>query len=356
MPVIARYALVTGVPLALLLTGALAGGPFALLALVWLTLVAAAMDWMLEPPRRDDADHAPWSDRLSAALAIGHLALLPLVVLALAGENQGIGAKLSLFFATASFFGQVSHPNAHELIHRRAAWLRWLGAAVYTSVGMGHHVSAHRLVHHRFVGTPDDPNTPLPGEGFWAYVPRAHHGSFMAGLTQEAGRLERRGDSAWSARNPYYIWVGGAALSLVIAAEIGGLGGLAAPIGLAALTHLQILLSDYIQHYGLRRLDLPGGRLEPVGPHHSWNAPRGFSSYLMLNAPSHSEHHMHPDRPYDRLDTEAKVPTLPYAVPIMAVLATMPPIWHGLMDHRARRVMAATAARLNIAPAEQTGR
>ncbi len=350
MPIIARYAVITGVPLALLLLGAVLGGPFAVMALLWLTVIAAVMDKLLAPPPQDAGAHAPWSDRLSAVLAIGHLTLLPVVLASLAAFEQGGGQKLALFVATASFFGQVSHPNAHELIHRRALWLRGLGAAVYTSIGMGHHVSAHRLVHHRHVGTPDDPNTPLPGESFWAYVPRAHHGSFMAGLAQEVEKLDRRSDGAYSYKNPYYIWVGGAVVTLIIAGEIAGLVGIVGLIALAALTHLQILLSDYIQHYGLQRLELPGGRYEPVAAHHSWNAPKGFSSFLMLNAPSHSEHHLHPDRPYDQLDTGAPAPTLPYAVPIMAMLATVPPVWHKLMDRRALRVMEAAAERLQNAP------
>jgi alkane 1-monooxygenase len=249
-------------------------------------------------------------------------------------------------FATASFFGQVSHPNAHELIHRKSRLMRAVGAAVYTSVGFGHHVSAHRLVHHRHVGTVEDPNTPLPGESFWAYLPRAWRGSFMAGLACEEERLERRGLPLHSIHNPYLVWVGGAALSLLLALWIAGPVGALALIVLGALTGGQVLLSDYIQHYGLQRLEMPNGRTEPVGPHHSWNAPRGFSSYLMMNAPAHSEHHMHPDRPYDRLDPRADVPTLPWSLPIMAMLATVPPVWHRVMDRRALKVMETAQARL----------
>jgi len=346
MPVIARYALVTLTPLSLLLLGATVWGGFAVIALVWLTLLAALLDRLLKKPHRDLADHEPWSDRLSVALGLGHLVLLPVVLVALAGDGLGFGQKVALFFATASFFGQVSHPNAHELIHRRPWPLKALGAAVYTSVGFGHHVSAHRLVHHRFVGTTDDPNTPLPGESYWAYLPRAWAGSIRAGLEQEEDRLERRGlpDRGW--RNPYWIWGGGALLSLVMATLVAGPVGFLGLVALGGLTGAQILLSDYIQHYGLQRLPLPNGRLEPVAPHHSWNAPRGFTSYMMMNAPAHSEHHMHPDRPYDRLDPEADVPMMPWSVPIMAMLATIPPVWHRVMDHRALRVMEAAQARL----------
>ncbi|NKX44373.1 alkane 1-monooxygenase [Roseicyclus persicicus] len=346
MPVIARYALVTLVPALLIALGATVWGFASVLALLWLTLIAAGMDRLLAPPRLDDHDHAPWSDRLAAGLGVVHLGLLALVLAALGDPRFGFGETLALFFAAASFFGQVSHPNAHELIHRKPPLLRGLGAAVYTSVGFGHHVSAHRLVHHRHVGTEEDPNTPLPGEDFWTYLPRAWRGSFEAGLQSEADRLERRGLPAQSLRNPYVAWVGGAALALVAAFALGGLGGGLAWIGLAALFGAQVLMSDYIQHYGLQRLELPNGRREPVGPHHSWNAPRGFSSYLMMNAPAHSEHHLHPDRPYDRLDPQADVPTLPWSLPVMAVLATIPPVWHRMMDRRALRVMEAAQARL----------
>jgi alkane 1-monooxygenase len=346
MPVIARYALVTLIPAALIALGATVWGLGGALALLWLTLIAAGMDRLMSPPRLDDHDHGPWSDRLALALGLIHLALLPLVLLAMVDPQAGLGERLALLAATASFMGQVSHPNAHELIHRKSALSRGIGAAVYTSVGFGHHVSAHRLVHHRHVGTTDDPNTPLPGESFWTYLPRAWRGSFEAGLACEIDRLARRALPARSPRNPYFAWVGGAVLSLVLAALIAGPGGAVSLVVLGALFGGQVLMSDYVQHYGLQRLDLPNGRREPVAPHHSWNAPKGFSSYLMMNAPAHSEHHMHPDRPYDRLDPQADVPTLPWSLPVMATLATIPPVWHRVMDRRALKVMSAAQARL----------
>jgi len=350
MPVIARYACATMPPLLMIAAAPTLWGGFAILALVWLTVIAAGLDHLLTPPKRDADDHTPWSDLLSLGLGLAHVAILPVVLMAIASPALGPGAKIALFLATASAFGQISHPNAHELIHRRPLWLRALGALVYTSVGFGHHVSAHRLVHHRFVGTPDDPNTPQPGESFWRYLPRAWLGSFRAGLARERDRLARRRGAA-RFKTPYLLWVGGACVMLAIAAELAGLTGVLTLVGLGLLTGTQILLSDYIQHYGLRRISLPNGRVEPVAPHHSWNAPKGFSSYLMLNAPAHSEHHMHPDTPYDRLDPEAPVPTLPYSMPIMAMLATLPPVWRRIMDKRAAKIMAqADAQRASVAP------
>jgi alkane 1-monooxygenase len=330
---ITRYYVATLTPLAALILGAVFGGWWAAAALIWLTVLAAGLDHLMAPPPRGQ-DHGLAAEALSVTLALGHLALLPLAALAFADPSRNWGETLTLFLAAASFMGQISHPNAHELIHRRPRALRKLGASVYILMLFGHHVSAHRLVHHAYVGTQDDPNTPRPAESFWAFLPRAWIGSFRAGYVQE-NRRRKPGTPS-----PYVIYIGGGALALILSALIGGGAGLIGFAGLAALAQTQILLSDYIQHYGLSRRRLPDGRLEPVGPHHSWNAPRGFTSFLMVNAPSHSDHHMHPDRPYDMLDIPPNAPLLPWSLPLMAALATMPRRWRKVMDKRAAREMA----------------
>lgn len=345
MPVIACYALVTLTPALLIALGATIWGFAGVLCLFWLTLVTAGLDHLLAPPRHANADHAPWSERLALGLGIMHLVLMVLVIDALGDGRLSTTHSFVLILALASFMGQVSHPNAHELIHRKDRVAYGLGALVYGVTGFGHHVSAHRLVHHRHVGTVDDPNTPLPGESFWAYLPRAWRGSFRAGLASEFARNQRQGGKAHLVATPYAAWIGLAAFAMLCAIWIGGARGAAALAFLWGLFGAQILMSDYIQHYGLTRRLLPNGRREPVAPHHSWNAPSGFSSYLMMNAPAHSEHHMHPDRPYDRLNPQADAPTLPHPLPIMAVIATMPRLWRRIMDRRAQRVMEWAQAR-----------
>jgi alkane 1-monooxygenase len=345
MPVIAKYGVATLLPLALLIGAAAVWGGLAVIALLWLTLIAAVVDHLLDPPTAS-GPHGPWARRLSIVLGLGHCVLVPLVLLALAAPGLTPGQKIALFAATASFIGQVSHPNAHELIHRKSRFPAGLGALVYVTMGFGHHVSAHRLVHHRYVATAQDPNTARMGESYWRYLPRAWAGSFRAGLEAERDRLTRRGLPASGPGNPYWLWTCGAILMAVAATALAGPVGLACLLGLWALTGAQILMSDYLQHYGLTRLPLPSGRIEPVGAHHSWNAPKGFSSYLMLNAPSHSEHHMHPDRSYETLEPVTVAPMLPRSLPVMAVIATIPPLWHRMMDRRAARVMEAAAARI----------
>ena len=330
---IAVFALIAGLPLALAGLGARVGGAAVWLALFYMTGLAMLADRAIRriPPAAAPDTGSMAANALSVLLGLGHFVLLALVIPALAGQGgPGPAARLALFLAAGMWFGQVSNSNAHELIHRRAPGLYWLGVAIYTSLLFGHHASAHRKVHHRHVATPRDPNSARRGEGFYRFAPRAWLGSFRAGLAAERGG---RG------LNPYWVYLGGAAATLLWAGWLAGGRGVAALIALAAYAQMQLLLSDYVQHYGLRRPTGPDGRPVPVSDADSWNAAQWFSGFLMLNAPRHSDHHAHPARPYPslRLPPPHAAPRLPYSLPVMAAIALVPPLW--------RRVMARELAK-----------
>lgn len=328
------FAVATLLPVGLLLLGLAAGGAVAFVALGFISLIV----WMLDrftaraAPHVPGADEFPAADGLSVVLALVHLALLPLMVWALAGGVAlSVPAGVALFLGLALWVGQVSSSNAHELIHRQDRWLRALGVVVYASVGYGHHASAHRHVHHRFVATWDDPNTARRGEHFYAFVVRAWPDEFTAGHRMETtlrARVRRKGV------HPYAVYLAGAALAAGLALALGGLAGLGLWLALSGYAQVQHLLSDYVQHYGLERARLPGGRLEPVGPRHSWDAGHWASSALMLNAPRHGDHHAHPGRAYPALALPPDGLRLPYSLPFMAVLALVPPLWFRVMDRR----------------------
>lgn len=322
------FALATLTPVALIGAGALFGGIWVLLAVLYLTGFVSLLDRLVR--HVSPASEFPSGDALSVALALLHFALLPLVVIALAGDALGTLEKFGLFFAAGLFFGQVSNANAHELIHRSSRTLHRLGMWVYITLLFGHHTSAHVLVHHRHVATPQDPNTSRKGEGFYRYALRAWAGSFREGYRAEAARLARIDRPHW--RNPYVIYVGGAALCMTAAALLGGPLGLIAYVALAGYAQMQLLMSDYVQHYGLTRATDAEGKSQPVGVRHSWNSPHWFSSALMLNATRHSDHHAHPARPYPALSLPEEAPMLPRPLPLMASIALIPPLWRRIMD------------------------
>ncbi|NBZ87742.1 alkane 1-monooxygenase [Stagnihabitans tardus] len=314
LPLIA-FALAALSPLGLILLACLWGGPWVWIALGWMALSAVAIDLVLPWAAGESEAEFPGSDLLLMALGVGVLVALPLVVRAavVQGWPQGLGLAL----AAGLWFGQVGHPAAHELIHRGGGLFR-LGVAVYAVLLFGHHASAHRLVHHRHVATGDDPNSARAGEGYYRFLLRAWPGSIRAGLAAER-RL--RGHAG-----PYWVYGLGALAGLACGFALGGGTGLAIWAGIGLHFGAQVLLSDYVQHYGLRRA--PG---TPVATGHSWNAPQWFSSALMLNAPRHSDHHAHPSRPYSALRLPEGAPILPWPLPLACVVALYPPLWRRRM-------------------------
>lgn len=332
------FAVATLAPVPLLILAAVLGGLFGALALLWLTGLTFAIDEFAKrrgitaPGPRPEAE----ANRLSVLLGAIHFPLLLLAVWSLSGgAGLGFFGWLATFLAFGLWFGQVSNSNAHELIHRSDARLFRLGMWVYVSLLFGHHTSAHRLVHHRFVATPDDPNTAAAGENFYSFAVRAWPGAFVAGYEMEAHRLGQTGFDL-TRPNPYLTYVAGGLGFAVLMTAMFGLDGLLAYLFLCAHAQVQLLLSDYVQHYGLLRGKLPSGTLMPAGPQDSWDAPHPLSGLMMLNASRHADHHAHPGRPYTELALSpgGRAPLLPYSLPVMATVALVPPLWHRIMDRR----------------------
>jgi alkane 1-monooxygenase len=336
------FACATLAHIALLGLAACYGGGFIWAALLYITLFTATLDRFVPYilPEMPEGAEFPTGARLSVLLGVLHFGLLFLALYSLVLGAHSLLEALALFVGFALFFGQVSHPNAHELIHRKERYARRLGRWVYASLLMGHHASAHVLVHHVHVGSEKDPNTAPRGMGFYRFFLKAWIASFRAGFKSEAARLARAGRPA---RHHPYLRDALIGLGLFLASyALGGGLGVGVYVGLALYAQVQILLADYVQHYGLRRMRLGPERYEPVSGAHSWNAPHWFSSALTLNAPRHSDHHMHPQRPYPALRlTPETMPTLPHALPVMAVIALYPPLY--------RRVMARAIGRLQEA-------
>jgi alkane 1-monooxygenase len=331
------FALAALAPLGLFAAGIWFGGIWAAAGLVYMTVFAGALDRISGLFIGDAPEGAefPGAEGLLVALALGSVVLMPAAVWAIAGSDLGIGARLAIFIGAGLWFGQVANSTAHELIHRQNRWLFRLGGLVYCVLLFGHHTSAHRLVHHIHAATPADPNTARAGEGYYRFALRAWMGSFRRGWAAETA-LRARGKAGL---HPYAVYIAAAGICLSLGYAIAGVWGVLAWAALAAHAQSQLMLSDYVQHYGLMRAKREDGRVEPMGVRHSWNAPHWFSAAYMLNAPRHSDHHSHPSRPYPALrlpDAEA-APTLPWPLPAACVIALIPPLWRrAIAPHLAR--------------------
>ena len=341
-PIVGSYAAATLAPVLLIGAGATYGGIWPWLAFLYMTVVTFTLDTLITP-REDQGDEPatadrdlPEADALSVALALVHFPLLFAVVASLASGSLPPATWFALFAGAGLFFGQVSNSNAHELIHRSRRPLFTLGKWVYISLLFGHHTSAHTKVHHRYAASAEDPNSARENEGFYRFAKRAWWGSFTRGYAAEQADIARARATGTGGRrmNPYVTYCAGALGFCIAMAALYGWGGLGAFLLIAWYAQTQLLLSDYVQHYGLRRKTRDNGRLEPIGPGHSWNATQWFSRHLMLNAPTHSDHHAHPARPYPALRRMPDAPTLPSTLPAMAMIALFPKIWRRIMNPR----------------------
>ncbi len=318
----------------LLALGALWGGFWPVLGLLSMTALVFWLDRLQTPIRPNiQGKSGLW---VSVLQACAHTTLWCLTLWSIARPDHLNWANTVVMIAGAGlYFGQISNSNAHELIHNSNRLPRRLGIAIYCSVLFGHHTSAHMRVHHVHAATLDDPNTARFGEGFWRFFLRAWPQSYQAGKqAEDVLRAKQRSDGirSW---HPY-VWYNAGALAAGLGAwALGGFSGLIALFLIAFYAQFQLYLSDYVQHYGLLRHTKANGRREPMGPQHSWNAPQWYSGAMMLNAPRHSDHHAHPSRAFPDLRLQGDtMPILPHALPTMAVLALLPPIWHRVMDGR----------------------
>jgi alkane 1-monooxygenase len=267
-----------------------------------------------------------------------------LLLLAARLAPQLTAAELLLFaLGVGTVTGGTGITVAHELGHRAAPLDRWLSRLLLVSVAYGHFYVEHNRGHHVRVATGDDPASAPRGMTVYRFILRSVMGSFAHAWRLERMRLERAGASAWHPSN----WV---LTGSVVSVALAVVAGLAIAPAAALLLVIQALwavvlleIVNYIEHYGLRRRVVAGGRAEPVAPHHSWNADYAVSNWLLFNLQLHSDHHAHVERPYESLRSVPQAPQLPAGYPTMVLVALLPPLWFALMD---RRLPDQTAAAL----------
>ena len=222
----------------------------------------------------------------------------------------------------------------HELVHRRSAWERRLGEFLLASASYPQYSTEHVYIHHAKVGTPHDVGSAPKGESFWRYFPREVVSNITNSWAFAGERLARRGLPRWHYSNQFWRygiavlfwyglvwWMSGILAVLVFAF-----------LGLSCVFSMKI--SNYFQHYGLRRVRQPNGRWEKVMPRHSWDADWKFSNWMFFNMQRHSDHHAAASRHYPLLQVRSAddSPVLPGTYADMMNIVLRPKRWFEKMD------------------------
>lgn len=211
-----------------------------------------------------------WSSLETASLSLLHL----LVIRLMAGPNACCAAICP----------------AHELIHRRKRWQKYLGRLLLTTVCYDHFYVSHKRAHHAHLGGKHDPSTAFRGERFddffhrsireqWRMAWQTDRATVLQGVAVELG------------------WVG---------IQLGLFGPLAALVFLNQSYHgVRVLEAvNYFQHYGLTRVQqhLPAA---------AWRNDSAVSLFLFIGLTRHADHHLRPGIPYPGLRALAEGPNMP---------------------------------------------
>ncbi len=249
---------------------------------------------------------------------VGHLAVWEgaLLAIALAVEGQGV------FIV------------GHELIHRRAAWERHIGVFLLSSVSYPHYATEHFHIHHVWVGTPKDVGSAPKGQSFWRYFPRELASNFLGAWEVSRKRMANRQLPIWRFSNPFWLYGAETAAWYTFVYWTGGWWSVLIFMTLCLGIVLSMKISNYLQHYGLRRVHLPNGRFERAQLRHSWSADYKFSNWMFFNMQRHPDHHVSAGRRYPLLQHHGadESPQLPGSYGAMFALALRPKRWFETMD------------------------
>ena len=254
---------------------------------------------------------------LRQMLVAGHLALW---------EIGFTAAILTLVAQTVFIVG-------HELVHRRAPWERRLGEFLLASVSYPHYATEHVYIHHPRVCTPLDPGSAPKGLSFWQYLPTEVASNLVGAWQFERRRLTRRNLPLWHYTNAFWRYTVQIVFWYGLIFWWGGPWALLLYLALCGSVVFSMKISNYVQHYGLRRIRMPNGRYEPVKPRHAWSAAYKFTNWLYYNMQRHADHHTS-NRRYPLLQHhgEAASPQLPGSYIQMNGMALFPKRWFETVD------------------------
>ena len=221
----------------------------------------------------------------------------------------------------------------HELVHRRAFWERRHGEFLLASVSYPHYATEHVYIHHPRVCTPLDPGSAPKGLTFWQYLLPELRNNLLGSWRFELRRLRRRGLPPWHYSHAFWRYAVQIVFWYGLLLWWGGPLALLIYLFLCGSVVFSMKISNYVQHYGLRRIRMPTGRFEPVKPRHAWSAAYKFTNWLYYNMQRHADHHTS-NRRYPLLQHhgEADSPQLPGSYAQMNGLALFPKRWFETID------------------------
>lgn len=252
--------------------------------------------------------------------------------------------------ASVGAINGIALNTAHELSHKPEKIYHYMSHLALLPTGYIHFRVEHPYGHHKRVATPEDPASSQMGESFWQFWPRTVVGSFKSAIDIETARLKRKGQGWWSLDNEL---LQGWAMSAAFHATMLALFGrrvLPYLVTQAVYGFTLFEVVNYLEHYGLKREQLPNGKYVRTQPEHSWNSNSMVTNLFLYQLQRHSDHHAYPTRAFQALRHFEDVPQLPAGYASLLLPAIIPQWWFKLMDQRVVDHYKGDLNRANIYP------
>ncbi|PJZ46050.1 alkane 1-monooxygenase [Leptospira brenneri] len=236
--------------------------------------------------------------------------------------------------------GGIGITVGHELGHKNTRYEPFLAKMIYMTVCYMHFYIEHNRGHHTHVSTPNDPASSKKNQSFYSFYPQTVVGAYKSAWELEKKRLAKLGFRVFHYRNEM-IWYLIITISFLVSMVMFGsyLSGGNIRFDILVFLVLQSLIAfsllemtNYIEHYGLKRKEVTPGKFEKVLPVHSWNQNYFVSNALLFQLQRHSDHHANAGRRYQALRHYEEAPQLPFGYEVMILIALVPPLWFSMMN------------------------
>ncbi len=220
----------------------------------------------------------------------------------------------------------------HELGHRSNRFEEFLGEILLLTSLETHFLPYHNSCHHHNVATPKDPATARKGEVVFLFWFRSQIGSYLQAWKIEKRRLHKKGKPFLSVSNRMLIYTLAQIALLTSIYFFFNIQTVLFFVTSAVIGILMLETVNYIEHYGLLRLQKENGNYERVQHHHSWNSNHILGRTMLFELSRHSDHHYKASKHYQLLDAMPNSPQMLTGYPGMMLLALFPPIWFKVMN------------------------
>ncbi|HNQ62298.1 MAG TPA: alkane 1-monooxygenase [Bacteroidia bacterium] len=312
----------------LTIAGNYLGSWWAISNFIFSLMVLAILEQLLP---EDKSNQAESDSGIPDAILCTHFLfqILSLAVLFYSIREGRISGYFLVFamLSTGVHTGSSSIIVAHEMIHRKSRHWQWAGKFLLLTAGNIYFYVDHLRVHHKWVGTVNDPATARKGESLYSFFLRSSIGQVRSSYNLEKERLAKLGLTSFHYRN-YIV----ASVAILLAAsfliyEFVGIYGLAVFAGQCLLANFLLEYINYIEHYGLSR-----SLTNKVDTTLSWQSDKVISRFMLIDLSRHSDHHFLASKPYHTLHSHSDSPVLPGGYASCIYLALIPVLWFRIID------------------------